>query len=100
MSAAAAPSEKQTISSTIDAKTIGFFYVNPNQMSPFSNIRKVREAQLGKVITSLALNGWDSSYSILAMEMVPEEGTPEARTYPTSLQKLSSLSEEEVRPAF
>ena len=99
MSAAAAP-EKQTISGTIDAKTIGFFYVNPNQLSPFSNIRKVREAQIGKVITSLAANGWDSSYSILAMEMVPQEGSPEARTYPTSLEQLSDLSEEEVRPAF
>ena len=97
---AAADEKQQRISATIDQKTIGFMFVNPNQMGPFSNIRKVREAQLDKVMASLETNGWDSSYSILAIEMVPEVGTPEARTYPSSLEQLSSLDKEEVRPAF
>ena len=96
-----APDKKQQrISATIDKKTIGFLYVDPYQMGPFSNIRKVRETQLDKVMASLETNGWDSSYSILAMEMVPEVGTPAAKTHPSSLEKLSSLSKEEVRPAF
>ena len=97
---AAADEKQHRISATIDSKTIGFMYVDPNQMGPFSNIRKVRETQLHKVMASLETNGWDSSYNILAMEMVPEVGTPEAKTYPSSLEMLSCLDEEEVRPAF
>ena len=97
---AAADEKQNRISSTIDEKTIGFLYANPQQLIPFSNIRKVRETQLDKVMASLETNGWDSSYSILAMERIPEEETPEAKVYPTSLEQLSSLAKEEVRPAF
>ena len=101
MSAGSHEEEKQNrISSTIDKKTIGFLYANPQQLISFTDIRKIRENQLIKVAGSLSSHGWDSSYSILAIEMVPEEGTPEAKAHLSSLEKLSSLSEEEVRPAF
>lgn len=87
--------KKRSVSDIVREKTVCFTFCKAELCEPFSNIRKINECEITKIQNQLKDEGWNGSYSIVAIELVPKDADA-ADKYPTPLHELSAMSDEKV----
>ena len=81
----------------IRENTVGFTFCEAEQCIPYSNIRTTRESGIKKAMEQLRGEKWNEDYSLVAIEIVPEDAAAR-EAFPTPLSDFADMTEEQVMP--